>query len=83
MIAATCDIPLGWSINRACVALCARANAMGQMQAARFNWVLLIARPAMLPSALVVAYMAAARRRAGTTDSLAAFDPESASGAGE
>lgn len=82
ILGATCDIPLGWSINRACVALCARASAMGQLQAAKFNWVLLIARPSMRPSALVVAYMAAARRRAETTDDLVAFDPESASGAG-
>lgn len=81
MTASTCDIPLGWSINRACVALCARANAVGQLQAARFNWVMLIARPSMLPSALVAAYLTAGRQRAATTDDLVAFDPGSDLGA--
>ena len=82
----TCRIPDMWSIGEACSALCGQARLIGEDQGARFNWVLLVARPGDEPADLAVAYWKAVAARADSIEgfrltALAGFNAADASAA--
>lgn len=79
----TCTVPVLWSIGEACSALCDLAEATGLEERARFNWVLLIARPGYVANDLAIAYWHAVGADLDRTDAvnakpLKAFSPPAA-----
>lgn len=71
-------VPIGWTIGEACAGLCGAATRLGVEERARFNWIVLVARPGDAADALARAYWRAVverRERAVGVPVLGSFNP--------